>query len=217
MRTSRKPLPAPAAHHAADPAPEPVLSDLDGVPSLEAMANWTPEERMEVLRSHLGDSYRAIRAAARVLAAMEDRGDDLSHIPAHMVRMLRRVNADQLLPEVMVRLGGSLRAKVAALPIAEQSRFVQPGATVLVVQPDGSAVEKEAQRLPPAEVALVFGDGYVRSPEEQRALALRKRPPGPKKRGRPKAEAVIDRERGGVVLNGRYYSKGQLLRWLGEI
>ena len=112
-----------------------------------ALLSLTPGDRLAALREHVGQSIAAMTRAAEILAAMEQAGDDLSAIPHHLLRMLRGIYSGVLLPEVAIRLGGRFRQKVAALPLPEQRRFVEPGACVLVVARDGSEIELEAARL----------------------------------------------------------------------
>jgi hypothetical protein len=180
--------------------------------SSDHLLRLTPAERLAELRGHVGHSLDAMSRAATVFAAMEAAGDDLSQVPQHLIRMLRQINARTLLPEVVVRLSGRLRQKVALMPLAEQRRLSEPGARVLLLAASGETIEIEAQRLTPEQVSQVFGDGYIRTPEEQRALLKPDAPARiPKRRGRPPLELEIDKERGTARINGKLLTKRQLL------
>ena len=182
-----------------------------------ALLSLTPGDRLAALREHVGQSIAAMTRAAEILAAMEQAGDDLSAIPHHLLRMLRGIYSGVLLPEVAIRLGGRFRQKVAALPLPEQRRFVEPGACVLVVARDGSEIELEAARLSPAQVGQVFGEGFVRTASEQRAIISAEAQESSRKRGPKKLSLEIDREAGTARINGKLLSKKQLLEILAQL
>jgi len=178
----------------------------------------SPEDRLHALRQTIGDSLAAIRRAAQILGIMEKAGDDLSTVPMHMLRMLRRINAEQLLPDVAVKLSGMLRQKVALLPLPEQHRMLDPETTLDVLLPDGEIGRIAPQRLTPQQVKQVFGDGFIRTPVEQRA-SWRDGAPNPMRRGRPAGEKLVevDKARGGVNYHGHFITRATLMRWLTDL
>ena len=184
-----------------------------------ALINATAAERMSALREAIGDSLVAVQRAAQILAIMERAGDSLSGVPPHMLRMLRRINAQQMLPEVMVRTSGILRQKLALLPTSEQARLLSDDAVIEVALPDGEVGCIPPQHLSPTQIKQVFGDGFIRSPIEQRGTWINGAPSQIRKRGREKGIKLItiDKERGGVDHYGHFISKAQLLRWLSEL
>jgi hypothetical protein len=187
----------------------------------------TPGERINLLREHLGASVESMRAAAEIFAVMESNGDDISAIPRHLVRILRRISAQTLLPEVAVRLEGRVRQKVELLPLAEQKRLSEPGATIsLLPAPDAAPVEVEVQRLDPQQTRQVFGAGLIRTPEEQRLWLMRQTPgPAPAPAGgdagtggHPEmAGVVIDAQRKIAIIEGRIFSRHDLKRIVGAL
>lgn len=181
----------------------------------------TQSSRLAALRQAIGDSMENIRRAAEILSAMEQAGDDLSDIPAHLLRMLRRINTQQLLPEVMVRLSGTLRQKVASLPLPEQRRMIEPDCLLEVLLPDGHVAMLAPQRFTPDQVRQVFGDGFIRTPMEQRASLTphspARRPPGRPPKGTAGADIYVDKRRGGVLHFGHFITKAQMIRWISEL
>lgn len=158
----------------------------------------------------------AVQRAAAILRAMEEAGDELDGIPAHLLNLLRRINSNLMLPEVAVQLSGTLRAKVALLPIAEQRRILKPDCTLAVVLPNGDTAAISPQRMTPAQIRQVFGDGYIRERAEQMAVGIK---PPAKKRGRePGTVSVrVDKDRGVVEYHGHTITKATLLRWIAEM
>jgi hypothetical protein len=180
-----------------------------------SIASLTQDERINLLREHLGTSVESMRAAAEIFAVMESSGDDISAIPRHLARILRRISAQTLLPEVAVRLEGCVRQKVELLPLAEQKRLSEPGATIsLLPAPDAAPVEVEVQRLDPQQTRQIFGTGIIRTPDEQRLWLMSHvsnpaQPPavsGLKK----KANVIIDAQRKVAIISGHVFSRGDI-------
>lgn len=183
----------------------------------------TAEERLACLRSLVGISVEAVRQAAIVLSVMEERGDDIGQVPTNLRNMLRRIRADQLLPEVVTNFTGRLRQRLQNLPIAEQRRIVGGGKIAILPAPDAAAVELDPQHLDPQQVMQVFGDGYIRSTTEQRvwllsrALAVAEAAEPERRLGRPALDAEVDVKRGGVVIHGKFVSRRQLVQLLAQL
>lgn len=182
----------------------------------------TPESRLSALREAIGSSVQAVQRAASILAEMEHNKDDLSAVPPHMLKMLRRINAQMLLPEVATQFTGRLRQKVSLLPLGLQQQLLEPSARVEVLLPDGDVANLQPQRLTPEQVAMVFGDGFIRTPVEQRAVSspeARAAAQVKKRRGREKGSksVLVDKAAGCVNYYGRSISKAQLLRWISDL
>ncbi len=176
----------------------------------------SPSTRLAALRSAIGDSVSAIREAARILALMEAAGDDLRDVPRHMLSMLRRITAGQILPEVAVRMAGRLRACVSSLPIVDQRRLIEPDATVPLALPGDDSMVVSIHRLTPGQLRQVFGDGYIREVAEQRAV-LTNGHAGPQGRKAGAQLVRVDKEAGTVTYHGYTITKSTLLRWLSEL
>lgn len=183
----------------------------------------TPEARLAALRESLTDSVEAMRRAAAILVEMERNKDDLAEVPAHLLRMLRQINANTLLPEVAGRLQGTLRIQASRLPIALQEKIIDPDFRVEVLMPDGEVAMLAPQRLTLGQIRQVFGDGFIRTPMEQRSVTT---PEGRERaalqrrigRGRPPGQQVEVNKEGGYVMHyGRRISKATMLRWLTEL
>ena len=177
----------------------------------------TPAARLAALQAAIGDSVVAIQSAAHILRRMEDAGDDLGGIPAHLLGILRRINSNLMLPEVAVQLSGTLRAKVALLPISTQREVMRPDYTVDVALLNGDTVAIRPTRLTPEQVRQVFGDGYIRQRAEQ--MAAMSKPRDRKQRGRPPGSKTVevDAAKQVVTYHGHTITKQQLLRWLSEL
>jgi hypothetical protein len=173
-------------------------------------------ERLAALREAIGDSVSAIQKAAAILRQMEEAKDDLSAVPSHLLNLLRRINGNLMLPEVAVQLSGTLRAKVALLPLAEQRLILDPECRLDVVLANGDTAAISPQRMTPAQIKQVFGDGYIRQRAEQMAVGLQ---PQRRAKGRPAGSTRIhvDKDKGCVEYHGHIITKATLLRWINEL
>jgi hypothetical protein len=187
------------------------------------IAAMSPQERLGLLRLHIGNSVEAVKQASIVYAVMENAGDDITQVPLQLRNMLRRINSDHLIPEVVTNLCGRLRQKTVQLSLEDQQHILNNGTIPYLPAVDAQLIHIEAQRLTPDQINQVFGDGHIRNIEEQRAFILHR----PKqqelassrrsKPGRPANDVVVDKPRGGAVIHGRFVSKSQLLKIIAEL
>lgn len=183
------------------------------------LASLQPGERLSLLQSLIGNSVRAVQEAGDVFAVMEKCGDPTGMIPVHLRNMLRRVHGQTLLPEVVTNLGGRLRQKVQLLGLEDQRRIAAGGAILLLPSAESEAIEVPAQHLNPRQIGMVFGDGYIRSVEEQRAMLLH--PPVRRAPEPPPIKRILDiradKVRKGLVIEGVFLSRDYLQRQLRQL
>lgn len=94
------------------------------MPNKDVIRAMTAEERQSALLTALGEAQIKFREAAIIYMEMERAGDDISKVPLHIRRYLRRIATDQMLPEVM-RLPGRLREATAKLPVIDQQKIAE--------------------------------------------------------------------------------------------
>lgn len=175
-------------------------------------------QRLEALRSAIGDSVAAIQRAAEIYRQMEEARDDVSSVPAHIRSMLRRINSGHLLPEVAAKTSGVLRAKIALLPIADQERMMHSDTVISVALPGGDSAMISPMRMTGGQINQVFGDGYIRELAEQRAV-MSPEQRAAQKRGRKAGLKLVklDREKGVIEFYGHTITKSTIVRWLEQL
>jgi hypothetical protein len=175
---------------------------------------------MSALKSALLDSVEAIVRAAKIYADMERHGDDLSTLPIALIRALRGIARETMLPEVYVQFDGRLRAQVAQLPLPEQKRIVEGGTVELLVRTDnGYLVEQfNPAILTPQQTSQVFAGGFIRTSKQQRIYldTATSKPPKP---GTDDSDTSysIDRTRQGVVFNGHFIPLRLIRKWSADL
>lgn len=136
---------------------------------------------------------------------LEKRGENLDDLRHGLARTLPLIAAGRLAAEAVVAFAGKalvLRA-LEGVPLDQQRRLANGELLkVLDLANPGGTVEMPLARLPAAAVRVVFGEGEVRTPEQQR-LAFRPR----SKRRREEADERRYRPRydpaAGTVTVGR--------------
>lgn len=165
-------------------------------PDDEDFDSWEPERLRQELVAVLGWTADRLRRLARIWAALERKGEDLSALRSGLVYYLPLIASGQVLPEAVVRFAGSqtLLKAVTLLPI-EQQRKLADGDSVKVVVKQGDGFTHRmlpVHALNYAQLKQVFADRSIRSETEQ--IALLSAPKGKSKPGKPVqfGKAVVD-------------------------
>lgn len=163
--------------HGRPTGPIGALAAIEELPPGALAAASTEELHAELARGLTLTAETLTRLGA-VWAELERRGEDLSDLRSGLARTLPLIAAGRLSAEAVVAFAGRplvLRA-LEGVPLGRQ-RELAAGGSVSVIDPSGTPeaiVEMPLARLPAAAVRLVFADGEVRTPAQQR-LALRPR------------------------------------------
>jgi hypothetical protein len=120
----------------------------------------------------------------------------------------------------MVQMHGTLRQKVALLPLHDQRRLIEPEATVPYLPSlDAEPVELSVQRLDPDQVRQVFGTGIIRTPEEQLAYLRKQRGEellAPTRHSVVGAPGVLVDGEAGIATIGEYQYTAKQIRLIAE-
>jgi len=141
------------------------------IPNLKTL---TTDELWSGLRDSLSITANAIRRAAAFWVELQERGEDMSSITTPFLSLLPIIHAGRLSPELAVRFGHDPRflENVSHLTQEDQARILDPKALIEVVSVNrfGKFETRKARPidLRLSEVALVFGDGHIRTVAEQR-------------------------------------------------
>jgi hypothetical protein len=161
-----------------------------------------PDLKRELARG-LQLSADALLYVAAVWRELEARGEDLTEFKTGIGRAIPLIAAGRLAAEAVVAFAGrpGVLDALAGLPLARQ-RELAAGGTVSVLTPEAAtATAVPLAALPAQAVRLVFADGVERTPEQQRAALVARRPR--RERGPARQYRVnVDRDRR-VVRVGR--------------
>lgn len=173
------------------------------------------------LRADLADGLKltadSLARVAAVWAELEARGEDLSDLRHGLGRNVALIASGRLAPEAVVAFAGkpSVLRAIDGLPLGEQRRLAAGGKVELVTPDDRrSSVEVPVASIPPRLLGVVFGEGEIRQPAEQR-LRLRAKAAPPAKPER-KYRVKYDPEKGEVKVGGMSVPVAEVLRALGE-
>lgn len=178
------------------PAPEPIGGlELSRVP--------TDDLRAELARG-LTLTADTLTRLGSIWAELERRGEDLSALRTGLARTLPLIAAGRLAAEAVVAFAGraSVLRALEGVPLERQRRLAagEPVEVIDAATPDG-ALSLPLSALPAAALRLVFADGEVRTPQQQR-LSLRPRPRRPREEGERRYRPRYDRATG-LVHVGR--------------
>jgi hypothetical protein len=152
------------------------MTSLVGNESRDLSEMSTDELRADLSRG-LTLTVEVLVQLSRVWAELERRGEDLSELRRGIARNLPLIASGRLAAESVVAFAHrpALLRAIDGIPLELQRRLVA-GETVTVIDPlDPMTLEElPLARLPAASVRLIFADGDIRSPTEQR-LAIRAR------------------------------------------
>lgn len=188
----------------------------------ELIINDEPTESLkERLSGLLARTASDLVEMASIVSELDRRGEDLSGLRIGLTGYLRRIAAGTLAPEAVVRFASAPRLldAVSTLPLTEQQRLASGEPVELAVW-HGDTVD--SRRFDPLSLTTlqqrqVFGDGRIRSVEDQIPLLTHTqtltRSRQPKRLGKVRA----DKSRGVLLINRTEVSPGEILSALAEL
>lgn len=146
----------------------------------------------------LGDAFRltvqgVIRMAA-IVRILSDRQYDVAKLKLSLTEYLRQVAAGRLLPEALAKFQAAplLLSRLETLPISSQKRILDDG-VVAVATMSGEVIDVPLGELGRDEIFRVFGQGTIRTPQEQSQYLARKLRPAKTRAGAlPRRRVRID-------------------------
>lgn len=174
-------------------------------------AEWLLAQLSEALAI---TTHHVIKVAALV-RRLDECGVEIN-IDFTLIPLLRKVAYGQVLPELVVTLQGaeSLLKKAATLPISDQAKIAS-NAPLTVMQTGGGHRKVPPLSMTSREIRQVFANGELRSDAEQIGWLCDEREKQQAAKGT--AEIVLDRKRGGIVVNGILVTSSDMARYLGEL
>lgn len=169
-------------------------------PAVDLSALSSGDLRAELARGLTLTAHHFSRLAA-VWGELERRGEDLSDLRRSIGGRISQIAAGLLAAEVVVAFYSrpSVLDAVLGIPLDRQ-RELAAGGTVSVLAPNEANAEAVTLfALPPAAVRLVFAGGVERTPQEQRAALVARRPKKEKTTDR-NYRVVVDAERRTVTI-----------------
>jgi hypothetical protein len=138
---------------------------------IELFKQQTAAERAMALKAALWQTVEQVLTVAAVVEAMAQSNDDLSELPSWWVAWMRKIAAQDMLPEVFLEFNGTLREKVAALPVQQQKILAEGGTVELVVLKNGEVeiIHADPRKLELPQIRQIFGRSYIRDAAEQRS------------------------------------------------
>lgn len=192
---------------------QPMETELEKIEQrVEELSKLTKAERVEHYRQSFAGIVNSIIECAVCYVAMQKAGDDVSFVPAGLGAYYKKIVCGQMLPGVL-NLDGTLRQKVATLPVQDQNDVLNGKRLPLVVVENGSTTIRnvDPKTLQPDQVKQLFANGYIRSEEEQRSYIE-------SKSAKPvQVESLVAFRAGCVVINGVKFTKTQLKSILEQV
>lgn len=150
---------------------------------MKSIQKMTTPELLKELDSLLTANAANVMRQASVISELRTRGVDTPSISAEYVRMLDKVQAGILLPDVICRFGFRLEVirKISQLPLRDQAKLVS-NPIVNIVRRAGknktSVSQEPIRNLGAAEISQVFGTNRLRTVAEQETIVAGKADPG---------------------------------------
>lgn len=145
------------------------------IPTKGQLTTMTHDELWAGLTEALKLTEHSLRLVAAYWVELQNRGEDLSGTDVPWSAYLPAVAAGTLDPRLILAYGWNdgLLAAVAALVPEDQARIVNPRHRLPILVPNAEGTAFEIRERQPsvmklAELRQVFGDGRIRTPEEQR-------------------------------------------------
>lgn len=190
------------------------LTEYD--PTLPDLAGVSDDDLLAELARGLAHTADTLYRLGCIWAELERRGRDLSTLRHGLNKTLPLIAAGRLAAEAVVSFAGrpALLRALEGVPLDRQ-RSLAAGEPVAVLDwTDKTSVQQiPLASLPSAAIRLVFGDGEVRSPDQQR-MAMRPR----KRKNRDDSERHYtphyDRKAGTITIGRMIVTLDSLLREL---
>lgn len=174
---------------------------------------WTENECREALKACMDLTAEAIRRAALIVKVMDEQDFDLSEMPQKYINALRKVAANQLLPQFMLECSTTVLNALSTLPKSVQEKLLKQKA-VEVLTDSGETLRVPLPNLQASQVKQVIRDGVVQDAAGQRAYRE-----SVKKENKQALETffVDYNARAVVVRRSCEISLRQLKRWVREL
>lgn len=186
------------------------------------LANLSTQLLREELARALTLSAQTLQRLAIIWQELERRGEDLSDLRTGLASYLPLIAAGQLDAEVVVRFAGNktLLGSISRLPVSEQHRLATGGnVEILTFAEDGSEIVTPvpAHALSATQARQIFADGWIRKPDEQRAVVVQRktRNSSPRLAGKP-TKISVDRKSGSLKIGRMRINPGELFEALAE-
>lgn len=173
---------------------------------LDAIKSISTADLRQALARSLEVTAQHLELLGKIWVELENRGEDLSALRSGMAIYLPMIGHGKLSAEAAVAFAGQqlLLRELALLPISEQEKLARGEKLLLVtVNRDKQATTQAvtASMLHSRHYSLVFDNGRIRSPEEQKSLLL-----APTKRRREsvtrKKRVIVNKEQGLLMVSG---------------
>jgi hypothetical protein len=180
----------------------------------------TANQLREVIGEMTTNIISGLKRAAELVKKLDAVGFDYAGFPSHLISLARAVANNRLLPDT-VKLQGSVLFRYAEkVPLSTQAMILRDeSVSVLDLAVPSPEITRRIpiSALSKRELAIVFSENGIRNPEQQfaqlRLLQASKLPDAI-----PALDDwTVDRKKGEVVINGKRYSRKQLLRMIEAI
>lgn len=144
------------------------------MPPINMLKKMKTSEVWEAFRHALDVTAGGMMQMAECWVELVSRGENMTSYQNPMFSFLPDVASGKLLPDVLLRYGGtpSLTTAIAALVPEDQKKLTRPDARVAVAMADGTTRRARITDLKVSELRQVLGDGRIRTvSEQQRHLA----------------------------------------------
>lgn len=144
-------------------------------PSPQVLTTWSDQQLRDELARSLTVTARTLQYLASIWRELENRGVDLSEMRSGLGKYLPMIAAGQLDADAVVKFAGqrALIRAVSSLTVDDQRRLAA-GETLSVMRlaADGKIEQTQlrAGELTASQVRLVFDEGRIRNPDEQRRM-----------------------------------------------
>lgn len=162
-------------------------------------------------------SVQTLIRLGAIIRRLESLGIDVVAFEIPNMNLFRRVAHGQMIPELMLEMGGSPRLlkKVACLPITDQRRIANGGA-VKVLLDGGSHLMLQPANMTSQQVSQVFGNGSIRNESQQAAWLVENRQKQSQKIA-PKPDVELDRRHRGIRVGEVFIGVADLAGYLAQL
>lgn len=180
----------------------------------------TPDLRRELARGMTLVAER-LYSLGLIWVELERRGEDLSDLRSNMSKYLPLIGARVLAAEAVIAFAGrrSVLDMLQGVPLEEQRRLAAGGLIEVIAPDDPHETESvPIQSIPSPRLRLVFAEGKILSPAEQRVRQQQRRRP-PRGEGEDRSRRYrphYDRAAGTVTVGKMTVNLADLLAALAE-
>jgi hypothetical protein len=130
----------------------------------------TNEQLLAELASSLKATAQSLLRLAVVWCELERRGVDLDDFRCNLTRHLPMIASGVLSPDAVIAFSGRPRllSRVASLPVEKQIALARGEEVSVAVPGEESIISLKVSQIPNSRLGIVFGDGVIRTPKQQR-------------------------------------------------